>query len=383
MTVITAMPVDITATGEGTAIPDGTFVATFSDDNPGASASDFNATIDWGDGSSATAGFIGVTEPNFFVAGGHTYADEGTFTVTVTINDNPPGSGTATATDTATVPEVDSISASGVFVHSGTTTVTNAVVANFSDSFANVAGDFTAGIDWGDGTVTPGTVAGAGPFSVTGSHTYATNGQFTVTTTVSDDAPGTASATVTSPARVALSPPPFYDFNNDGRSDLVFQNTTAQPQIWLMNGQSVISKTMLTTPPAQWAIVGAADFDGDGSADLLWLNTLNNTPAIWDMNGASLVASADLPAPPPSWRIAGFGDTFGDGHAEIIWQNSDGTPAIWQMNGFYGRERGGAYGAAAAVADRRHRRLQRRRQDRFAVHQHAQQPAGDLGDERG
>ena len=50
MTVITTFPMDFTVT-EGTAVPDGTFVATFSDDNPAASASDFTATIDWGDGS--------------------------------------------------------------------------------------------------------------------------------------------------------------------------------------------------------------------------------------------------------------------------------------------------------------------------------------------
>jgi hypothetical protein len=124
-----------------------------------------------------------------------------------------------------------------------------------------------------------------------------------------------------------------YDFNGDGKSDLLFQNTNGTPQIWLMNGTSVVSETSLVAPPPQWKIVTSGDFNGDGNADILWLNTVNNTPSIWEMNGTSIVSAADLPAPPASWHIAGVADVFGSGDAAIIWQNADGTPSIWQMNG--------------------------------------------------
>ena len=50
-------------------------------------------------------------------------------------------------------------------------------LATFTDPDpAAIAGDFTAVVDWGDGTPSaPGTINGAvgGPFAVTGSHTYA------------------------------------------------------------------------------------------------------------------------------------------------------------------------------------------------------------------
>jgi hypothetical protein len=124
-----------------------------------------------------------------------------------------------------------------------------------------------------------------------------------------------------------------YDFNGDGKSDLLFQNADGTPQIWLMNGTSVVSETSLVAPPPQWKIVTSGDFNGDGKADILWLNTVNNTPSIWEMNGAAIVSAADLPAPPASWHIAGVADVFGSGDAAIIWQNADGTPSIWQMNG--------------------------------------------------
>jgi hypothetical protein len=132
---------------------------------------------------------------------------------------------------------------------------------------------------------------------------------------------------------VSIAPVVSYNFNGDGFADLLFQNTNATPQIWLMNGASIVSNTTLPQPPATWKIVGSGDFNGDGNADMLWLNTVTNQPAIWEMNGTAIISAVGLPAPPPSWRVAGIGDFFGNGDADILWQNADGTPAIWQMNG--------------------------------------------------
>ena len=72
-TVITAMPVTYSAT-ESAAFNGA--VATFEDDNPTATPADFNASIDWGDGTSPTAGTIGSSSAAFVVNGQHTYADE-------------------------------------------------------------------------------------------------------------------------------------------------------------------------------------------------------------------------------------------------------------------------------------------------------------------
>jgi hypothetical protein len=200
-TVITASPVDFSI-NEGAAFNGA--VATFTDDNPAAVPSDFTATIDWGDGTSPTAGSIGSSSAAFVVIGMHTYADEGSFTATVTISDVSPGTGTATATDTATVTESDSLSGTPVTFTATAGTSFTGTVANFTDSYAgNTPADLTATIDWGDATTSAGTVAGGGgSFSVSGTHTYAGSGTFSVTVTLSDDAPGTATAMVTSTAQV-------------------------------------------------------------------------------------------------------------------------------------------------------------------------------------
>ena len=40
-----------------------------------------------------------------------------------------------------------------------------------------------------------------------------------------------------------------------------------------------------------------------------------------------------MPNPGPTGTSRGLSYFNGDGKADILWQNSDGTPAIWLMNG--------------------------------------------------
>jgi hypothetical protein len=59
-------------------------VATLTQAGDREPASDFNATIDWGDGTSS-AGTVAATDDGFAVRGSHLYTDEGTFPILVTV----------------------------------------------------------------------------------------------------------------------------------------------------------------------------------------------------------------------------------------------------------------------------------------------------------
>jgi hypothetical protein len=88
--------------------------------------------------------------------------------------------------------------------------LTNVLVASFTDSiaFADLS-DFSATIDWGDGRTTAGTLSNTGNgIDVEGTHTYTAADTFTVTTTITDDAPRTASDAVTTSAIIAPVPEP-------------------------------------------------------------------------------------------------------------------------------------------------------------------------------
>ncbi|HEY1591105.1 MAG TPA: PKD domain-containing protein [Solirubrobacteraceae bacterium] len=179
-------------------------VATVTDPDTSATASEYSATINWGDGSSS-AGTISGTAGNFTVSGDHTYAEEGSYTVTTTITDVDNTSNTATATSTATVADA-ALTAAGAAVTGVEGASASNTVATFTDANAGApVSDFTVTIDWGDGTTSAGTVSGSGgKFTVSGTHAYAEEGTYTVKVSIKDDGGSTAAATDT--AKVSDAP---------------------------------------------------------------------------------------------------------------------------------------------------------------------------------
>src|SRR6185437_15960747 len=184
----------LTAATEGTALAASTTIATFTDTDPVDPASDFTATINWGDGTS-TAGTVSGSGGVFTVTGGHTYADEGSDAASVVIT-RTDDARTTTPSGSVAVAEGDALTPHGITINATANVAFNGTVATFTDTYTgNTSGDFTASIDWGDGTTTAGTVSGgSGTFTVSGGHTYAAGGSDSVKVTLTDDTPGTATA---------------------------------------------------------------------------------------------------------------------------------------------------------------------------------------------
>ncbi len=217
---ITASDSAVVATGgftysatEGTAATAQT-VATFTDPGGAEPLADYSATIDWGDGTSATAGSISV-DPNthvFTVSGQHNYAQDGTFSVEVTVtHESAP---TATAASTAEIANATVTGSGGIVATAVAVTgyeysaPTNVPVATFTDGDGSLpAGDFSASITWGDGTTSAGNVSlSSGTYTVTGSHEYLDEGHYAVRVSIVQTAGtptnGATSATVSATATV-------------------------------------------------------------------------------------------------------------------------------------------------------------------------------------
>jgi hypothetical protein len=181
---------------EGTAVS-GT-VANFSSTNTSTPASQYSATIDWGDSTSTSAGTVTGGSGSFTVSGSHTYAEEGAHTATITITDTSDGN---TTTVNSPVTVADAALTAGTLTLSGGVEGASPGSASFTFTDANpgaTASDFTASCDWGDGSSpSSGSVSGSGsgPYTVDcGAHTYAEEGNKTVTVTVTDDGGSTTSA---------------------------------------------------------------------------------------------------------------------------------------------------------------------------------------------
>ena len=97
------------------------------------------------------------------------------------------------------------------------------------------------------------------------------------------------------------------DFNGDGKSDILWQNTsTGQRVIWLMNGTTHTSTVNLGTVATSWGIAGSGDFNGDGKADILWQNSSSGQRLIWLMNGTGLISTVNLGTVATSWSIRNY-----------------------------------------------------------------------------
>ncbi len=190
----------ITATGTAVTATEGEHssgqTASFTVPDSLATASNYSATIDWGDGTSTSTGTVsGPTGGPFSVTGSHTYAEEGVYTVTTSITANS-SSNPVSTTSKATVGDAAlSASCATPFMSA---LAYNGSVASFTDgNTVATTADFTTSIDWGDGITSPGTVSGStgGPFTVSSTHTYASVGRYvtyTIKVSITDDGGSTA-----------------------------------------------------------------------------------------------------------------------------------------------------------------------------------------------
>ena len=232
-------------------VPVGSFG--FTDQPPAelSSASAFSAAINWGDGTAVTAGTIVQLPPiggvvNFQVSGTHTYTTlpaAGTFPVSVTIFDqgssrtftvnNVPVTIVANAGATTAVSPIASsasVAVASLSPSSGLTftgiegiaPTTSPLIGTFTDANpAATIADFTSGtgsvvVNWGDGSAQEtlsavdlsmvGTPNGL-TFQINASHTYAEEGQYAVTITVTNV--GGAATDITSTAIISDADPPI------------------------------------------------------------------------------------------------------------------------------------------------------------------------------
>jgi hypothetical protein len=184
-----------TFTATATITTNNIMVATFSDPDTSKPAGSFTALINWGDGTASTGGTILANgNGGFNVAGTYTYAKEGTYDVIVRIIDS--NNNIASNISTATVADAP-LTATGKTIGATYGVPFSGSVAGFTDAdTTGNAGEFSATINWGDGTISAGLVSAnsTGGFDVIGTHTYNSVEAFSTTINITAQAGSTASA---------------------------------------------------------------------------------------------------------------------------------------------------------------------------------------------
>jgi len=145
------------------------------------------------------------------------------------------------------------------------------------------------------------------------------------------------------------------DFNSDGKPDLLWRNTSSgRLSFWLMDGFHRVGSALLDGPPdAAWSVTGIGDFNQDRSPDILFRNATSGNLMVWLMQGASVAQEAVVePAQPlgANWKPQGAADFDGDGQADILFRNdTSGALVVWLMEGT--KRRTGAFLSPSGLSD--------------------------------
>ncbi|MBK8476480.1 MAG: VCBS repeat-containing protein [Opitutaceae bacterium] len=129
------------------------------------------------------------------------------------------------------------------------------------------------------------------------------------------------------------------DFDGNSSPDILWtQASTGRRLIWTMNGTARLNAqgVELGTVTTDWQIEGTADFDSNGSPDLVWTQRSTGRRLLWTMNGAARLNAqgVELGTITTDWQMSAFADFDGNGTPDILWtQRSTGRRMIWRMNG--------------------------------------------------
>ncbi|MCY2951172.1 MAG: proprotein convertase P-domain-containing protein [Planctomycetota bacterium] len=157
------------------------------------------ATINWGDGTTSA----GAISPNvggwYDVTGTHIYTDPGSYTLSITITD-PAGNDSTAIPASATVDNPAIVPAGGLTytVNEGDNFAAQPVATFIDPGGAESLDNYSATIDWGDGTTSAGVItydAVTGIFTVSGGHFFPDSGTKTIVTSIGHDMLAVVTAT--------------------------------------------------------------------------------------------------------------------------------------------------------------------------------------------
>jgi len=116
------------------------------------------------------------------------------------------------------------------------------------------------------------------------------------------------------------------DFFGNGITDILWTNSTGgdvQTDIWELgsNGQWVAS-VQPGPHPGGFSVIGVGDFNADGTSDILWQNTSTGVVDEWTISNGQWAGSTNLGAHPGNFSLVGTGDFLGNGTSDVLWHQA-------------------------------------------------------------
>ena len=115
------------------------------------------------------------------------------------------------------------------------------------------------------------------------------------------------------------------DFDGDGADDILFRDQTAGGNgalgFYHLNSGAPFSWGQIATSSLAYSVVGVADFDGNGSADILFRNDKTGDTGFYKIDHGQFVDWVSIQSSSPDYRVVNVGDFDKNGSVDILFQN--------------------------------------------------------------
>jgi VCBS repeat protein len=129
------------------------------------------------------------------------------------------------------------------------------------------------------------------------------------------------------------------DFNRDGHTDLVWRRgSDGLTEVQFVKGMTAVGGGPIANNPfdSSWNVVAVGDFLGDGHADLVWQRASDGVVEIQYLNGSVATGGGQIQNNPfdASWRVVGAADFNSDGKADLVYRRAvDGVTEVQFLSG--------------------------------------------------
>ena len=122
------------------------------------------------------------------------------------------------------------------------------------------------------------------------------------------------------------------DLDGDGKADILWQSPTNELRSLTAKDNRTWVNERIGPLPTGYSIVKLGDFNADGKADIVFKDAAGRVK-IWLMNGITITLDTMLPRVEATTQFYAAGDFNGDGTMDMVWKKADGSLTLWLMNG--------------------------------------------------
>ena len=108
-----------------------------------------------------------------------------------------------------------------------------------------------------------------------------------------------------------------------GERFMPYNPTTGNAEIWKLQNGGWAGSVNVGPHPLGWTPRGVADFDKDGTSDVLWFNADTGNVEIWQISNGGWAGSVNIGLHPLGWTPAGVGDINRDGVSDVLWHETN------------------------------------------------------------